>query len=164
MAMAPASIEGSVSSANSTSHAPSANSLAWNRASSWARRVFPIPPAPSKVTSCALRTRGPSSARSLSRPTKLLTDRPRLWCSGSRSATERIDRLTGGSDLRTWARTTNASKLARSAPESPSARTSSARVSRRGVAPSPRSQPLMLRTLTPASSANSSCVSSAARR
>ena len=63
---------GSPTGANSTSHTPSENSPVSSAATCTARRVFPTPPTPVRVTSRWARTCSASSFTATSRPTKLV--------------------------------------------------------------------------------------------
>ena len=127
----------------------------------------PRPPAPTSVNSGAVSSIGPSSRIScfaadeaVQRPRQVvLAERPPI----DRRPPRMVRRAGAGpSDGgASHQRLELASSVRR---PRPSAWTSCATVSRRGVAPSPRSSPLILRGLMPARSASSSWVSPAARR
>jgi hypothetical protein len=72
-ATAAATMSGSATAARSTQPAPSENRRDASVATSTASRVFPLPPAPVRVSTRAPASSSPSAVRSPSRPTRVVT-------------------------------------------------------------------------------------------
>ena len=137
---------GSVIGTRSTNHTPSAKSPAASAATASASRVFPTPPGPTAVTCRCVLTASPSSARSRTRPTNVVSGAGRAGAGRDRSARassaarRESARRSGISSLRsseeTWDSTVRTemnrrapiSALLRCSPSSPSTSASRAEI------------------------------------